>query len=160
MRILIVSDSHGKHNYLDKVMEKVTNLDLVIHLGDFEGGEEYIKSIAPCRVEMVSGNNDYFTSVERDRTINIMNYKILLTHGHRYNVNMGTDRIKSIGIEQKVDIVMFGHTHKPLIDINNDITLINPGSITQPRQEGRTPSFILMEIDDKGCTHFTINYIK
>ena len=54
---------------------------------------------------------------------------------------------------------MCGHTHKPVIDREADLTLINPGSISFPRQENRKPSYILMEIDAKGAAHYTLTYI-
>lgn len=159
MKILIVSDSHGRTNYLDKAIEKVGAIDLMIHLGDFESSEDYIEAVAPCRLEMVSGNNDYFTSIPREKIIQIGKYKALLTHGHRYHVNFELDTIKEYGRQEGVDMVIFGHTHIPVIDRSGAITVINPGSITQPRQEGRVPTFILMEIDDYGEAHYTINYM-
>ena len=58
------------------------------------------------------------------------------------------------------DIVMFGHTHRPLIDIHEDITLINPGSISYPRQEGKKPTYITMEIDENGEALFTLHTIE
>ena len=83
----------------------------------------------------------------------------MLTHGHRYGVNYGVEQIKETAFLEGADIVMFGHTHQPLIDLSDEkIYAINPGSITQPRQLGRKPSFILMEIDRFGEAHFTLNY--
>ena len=159
MKILIVSDSHGKNYNLEKVIEKVRPIDLMIHLGDFENNEEYVKSIAQCRVEMVSGNNDYFTGIDKDKIITIGNYTLLLTHGHRYGVNFGTERIKEAAMQYGASIVLFGHTHRPLIDLTSNVWAINPGSITLPRQEGRIPTFIIMDIDSKGEAHFSLNYI-
>ena len=57
-----------------------------------------------------------------------------------------------------VDIVMFGHTHRPYLE-QGKVTVLNPGSLSYPRQEGRRPSYILMELDAKGQTHYHINYI-
>ena len=54
---------------------------------------------------------------------------------------------------------MFGHTHRPLLEIGRDVTLLNPGSLSYPRQEGRRPSFIIMELDSQGEAHYTINYL-
>ncbi len=159
MKILIASDSHGRNHYLEQVIEKVQPIDLLIHLGDFENSEEYIKSIAPCKVEMVSGNNDYFTGFEKEKTITIGNYTIFLTHGHRYGVNYGTERIKEVAGQYGASIVMFGHTHRPLIDLTDSVWAINPGSISQPRQEGGIPTFIIMDIDSRGEAHFTLNYV-
>lgn len=160
MKILIVSDSHGRTDNLEKVIDKTHPIDLLIHLGDIEGSEDYIEAIAGCDTIMVSGNNDYFTSLDREKIIEVNGYKIYMTHGHIYQVNFGTGMIKAKGRELGAQIVMFGHTHRPLIDTVGDITAINPGSISLPRQEGHLPTYIIMEIDRFGKAHFTLNYLK
>ena len=63
-------------------------------------------------------------------------------------------------MDKGVDIVMYGHSHKPVVDIDDGIIAINPGSLTYPRQDGRKPSFIIMELDKNGDAHFTINYLE
>ncbi|ABX40757.1 metallophosphoesterase family protein [Lachnoclostridium phytofermentans] len=161
MNILIVSDSHGRYTNLERAIKKVSPIDMLIHLGDYEGDASYIKEIADCPVEMVSGNNDYFTDIPREKFLEIGKYYVMLTHGHRYGVNYGTEQLKEAAVLNGADIVMFGHTHQPLIDLKDDsLAVINPGSITQPRQAGRIPTFILMEIDSKGEAHYTLNYIE
>ncbi len=160
MKILIVSDTHGKDKYLYNTLQRVGPIELLIHLGDSHGKEEYIKSISPCPVEMVSGNNDIFTGLPKDKNILIGKYKVMLTHGHRYNVYYGTEKIKEVAAARQVDIIMFGHTHVPLIDLTGKIWAINPGSLALPRQRGRIPTFIIMEIDSSGEAHFTLNYYK
>lgn len=160
MKILIVSDSHGKNTYMERVLEKVGPLDLMIHLGDLEGSENFLRQNANCPVEMVSGNNDYFSSIEREKEIYIGLYKVMLTHGHRYKVHYGTECIKDWARENQAAIVMFGHTHVPLIDRTSDVIAINPGSISQPRQDGHKPSYVIMEIDRIGEAHFTLNYLN
>lgn len=59
---------------------------------------------------------------------------------------MGNETIKK-AIDRGVDIVLYGHTHRPVIDIDDDIIAVNPGSLSYPRQEGRQPSYAIMEID-------------
>jgi hypothetical protein len=86
-------------------------------------------------------------------------YRVWLTHGHYYGIGMSSEMIKQEAREREVDIVMCGHTHKPVIEREHDLTLINPGSISYPRQENRRPSYILMEIDRNGEAHYTLNYI-
>ena len=54
MRVLLVSDSHGRNQNMEKVIRKVSPVDLLIHLGDLEGSEGYLEAIAPCPVEMVA----------------------------------------------------------------------------------------------------------
>lgn len=160
MKVLIISDTHGRNLEVLKVIEKVGPIDLMIHLGDFEGGEDYIMSMAECEVEMVSGNNDFFTRVPKEKIINIGKYTILLSHGHRYGVNFSTTDILEAASRRGADIVMFGHTHVPMIDLNGEVWAINPGSLALPRQHGRIPTYIIMEIDRIGEAHFSLNYLK
>ncbi|MBO5197424.1 MAG: metallophosphoesterase [Lachnospiraceae bacterium] len=158
MKIMIVSDTHGRCQYLERAVKQISPIDMLIHLGDLEGGEEQVRAIANCPVEMVSGNNDFFTPLEREKMITIGQYRIFLTHGHRYSVSYGTSMLKEAAYARGADIVMFGHTHRPLIDMSGDVWAINPGSISQPRQESHVPTYIVMDIDRKGEAHFTLNY--
>ena len=160
MKVLIVSDTHRRHGNLETVLENVGKMDLLIHLGDAEGEEDYIEAIAGCPVEIIAGNNDFFSNLDKEKVILLGKYKVLLTHGHYYNVTVGVERLKEEARERGIDIAMFGHTHRPYLEIGNELVILNPGSISFPRQEGRKPSYILMEIDDRGEAHFTINFLK
>ncbi|MCI6675494.1 MAG: metallophosphoesterase [Clostridiales bacterium] len=159
MRVLIVSDTHRQHESLKKVLKKEENIDMLIHLGDVEGYEEYIKELAGCPVEMVAGNNDFFSSLDKEKEIHIGRYKVLLTHGHYYYVSMETSVIKMEAYSRGCDIVMYGHTHKPVVEYDLGIIALNPGSLSYPRQKNRKPSYIIMEIDEKGNARFAIHYL-
>ena len=159
MKILIVSDTHRKHEYLEAVLEQEKPLDLLIHLGDAEGCEDYIEVMAECPMEVVAGNNDYFTNLPGEREMKIGKYKVLLTHGHYYYVNGGISHIKRAVEERELDIVMFGHTHRPFLEQYGNAVILNPGSIFFPRQEGRRPSYIIMDLDEEGEAHFSIEYL-
>lgn len=159
-KILIVSDTHRKNeNYLE-IIKKCGPFDKVIHCGDVEGSEFTICEAAGCPVEMVMGNNDFFSNLPREKEFSLGKYKVWLTHGHNYYVSMDNQTIKKEARARGMDIVMYGHSHRPIVDYDNEIIAINPGSLTYPRQEGRKPSFIIMEIDSEGEAHFTINYIE
>ena len=159
MKILIVSDTHRYINDFENVISKVAPIDLVVHCGDSEGSEETFERIAGCPVEIVAGNNDFFSDLEREKEFMIGRYKVWLVHGHRYYVTIEGKTLRSEARRRNADIVMFGHTHRPLVEINPDLMVINPGSLSYPRQEGRRRSFIIMDIDKNGDAHFTINYI-
>lgn len=159
MRILIVSDTHRKHANLELVLEKVKPLDLMIHLGDAEGAEDYIEAIADCPVEIIAGNNDFFSKLEKECELQIGKYRVFLTHGHYYYVSVGIERLCEEARARGADIVMFGHTHRPCIEYFDDLVVLNPGSLSYPRQEGRRPSYIIMETDKQGEAHYTINYL-
>lgn len=159
MKILIVSDTHRRNDNYIRALERVAPVDMVIHCGDIEGSEYVIAESAGCPVQMVVGNNDFFSDLPREKEFLIGRYKVWLTHGHTYYVSMGNETIKKEAKERGVDIVMFGHTHRPIVDIESDLTAVNPGSLTYPRQEGKRPSYIVMDLDKAGNAHFTIQYI-
>ena len=159
MKILIVSDTHRRDENLEVVLEQEKPIDLLIHLGDAEGSEDYIELLAECPVEIVAGNNDFFTELLGEKVIQIGKYKVLLTHGHYYYVNTGIVRLKEEALDRGVDIVMYGHTHRPLLIEEDDLVILNPGSLSYPRQEGRCPSYIIMDIDENEEAHFSIEYL-
>lgn len=158
MKVLIVSDTHGYNDNYFKVVE-MHNPDMVVHLGDVEGAEYSIVRKTPCPVHIVAGNNDIFSDLPREEEFTIGKYKCLATHGHYYYVSMGPETIMEVARNRQIDVVMYGHTHKPEVRRENGVIAVNPGSLSYPRQEGRRPSYIIMEIDRFDEVHFTIAYL-
>lgn len=157
MKVLIVSDTHRKNENYFKVL-KIHNPDMVIHCGDAEGSEYVLSEAAGCPVQIVLGNNDFFSYLPRELDLKIGPFKVWVTHGHNYYVSMGNEVIKREAVARGVDIVMYGHTHKPVVDRKGKVIAVNPGSLSYPRQEGRRPSYIIMEVGEKDAD-FTIEYL-
>ena len=63
MKVLIVSDTHRKDDNLERIIEEEAPFDMLIHLGDAEGSEYLIEDWVDkdCQLEMVKGNNDFFS---------------------------------------------------------------------------------------------------
>ena len=160
MKVLIVSDTHGNDRNFERVLLNTYPVDAIFHLGDLEGSESYIEDICPCPVYMVSGNNDFFSSAPLEQVVELDGYRIFMTHGHRYGVANGLERLREAAEARKCDMAFFGHTHRPIIDDANGPILVNPGSLTWPRQENRVPSYAILEIGVDGDLNFLINYLK
>lgn len=160
MKILIVSDTHGRHGNLEWVIEKEAPFDMFLHLGDVEEDEYYINAALQCRTHLVAGNNDFYSDLPREKEIMIGKYRVYMTHGHMQYVSMNTRRLKDEGRRRLAHIVMYGHTHKPDIDLSEDVIAINPGSLSYPRQSGRVPSYVVMEIDGNGEANFVLKYVQ
>lgn len=163
MKVLIVSDTHRRDENLRYVIEKTAPFDMLIHLGDTEGSECFFKDWIKndnCVIHAVQGNNDFFSVMEKEKEISIGKYRTLLTHGHLYGVSLGTEGLRDEAKSRNLNIVMYGHTHKPYLERWNDIVILNPGSLSYPRQDGRKPSYMIMEIDRNGEAHFTLNYVE
>lgn len=159
MKVLIVSDTHKKNDNYFKVIE-MHKPDMVIHCGDAEGCEYALENAADCPVHIVLGNNDFFSELPRELELEVAGRKVWVTHGHNYYVSVGNERIKQEAVARGMDIVMYGHTHRPVVDIDNDVIALNPGSLSYPRQEGHEPTYIIMEEDRFGKLHFTVAHVK
>ena len=161
MKILIVSDNHGQSKELYAVLKKTRPFDYLIHLGDTEGTDRMIRREAKTPVTIVRGNNDFFSDAENEAVLTFGNCRIFAVHGHTYGVSMGTGRLMEEAKKRGCNVAMFGHTHRPCLDQSDpEITLINPGSLSYPRQEGRRPSYVVMSIDRYGEAHYTLNYLE
>ena len=146
MKVVIVSDTHGSHRNLEKVLKEEKPMDMLIHLGDVEGGEDYIAALADCPTHIVRGNNDFFSDLPGEEEFMMGGYHMFISHGHYYYVSMGEERLKEEARARGADIVMYGHT-------------LNPGSIAYPRQEGRRPSYMVMEIGGGDRIEFSLRYL-
>lgn len=160
MKILIVSDTHGNNTNLRKAIANMgKSLDLMVHLGDFMCHPDVIRELVECPVEMVRGNCDSLLSEKASRFIDIAGHKAFITHGHTYGGNWGIDTMKGIARENGAGIVMFGHTHEPLLDKTPGMTVINPGSLSRPRQEGGRPTYMVMTVNENGNIDYSVVYM-
>lgn len=159
MKVLVISDTHGRHENLKGVVKREKPFDLAIHLGDAEGYEADIAKEVACPLEIVAGNCDFFSSLSQEKEIAVGKYKIFLSHGHYYNVNAEIQDIQREAMGRGCDIVMFGHTHRPLLSKKKGIITVNPGSLSFPRQDGRCPSYAVMELDALGEARIEIRYL-
>ncbi len=158
MKVLVVSDTHKKNDAYFEVL-RLEQPDMVIHCGDAEGSEYALTEAADCPVHIVLGNNDFFSRLPRELELEIGPYKVWVTHGHNYFVYMDNEYLKREARERGMDVVLYGHTHRPLIDKKGGVTAVNPGSLSYPRQANHRPSYALMELDDRGGLSFRIVYL-
>jgi hypothetical protein len=159
-KALVVSDTHGNNENLHRVLKLHPDAEFVIHCGDVEDGEDDIRVSVRKPLYMVAGNNDYFNALPRELEENVFGHHILITHGHNYRVSVSPEMLRQEAVARDCDIAFYGHTHRPEVSYGNGCICVNPGSLSYPRQEGRKPSYIIWEVDDKGQEHFTIAYLN
>lgn len=156
-KILVFSDSHGKPGAMrDVISMHRGDIDYIFFLGDgnyeFDGIRAENMGDAVCA--SVRGNCDIgISGLPIELFFDIDGFKFMLTHGDRYDVKYGMDRLIYRCRETDTDVALFGHTHVkqdiylPPDDIyKKPLRLFNPGSISRPR-DGK-PSFGLIVISD------------
>lgn len=145
-RILVTSDTHGYYAPISDFILSRNDIDLIIHAGD--GVDDVISIGYETQVPyyVVRGNNDYYTNEAYDKIIEIDGVKIFLTHGHNYGVYGGSDQVLEKARDYNCQIAIHGHTHIYKNEEIEGITVLNPGSVSLPRDNN--PGFMLMDIED------------
>ena len=160
MKVLIVSDTHGQEQNLAEALEKTGPIDQLIHLGDVEGGAEHIRELAgDAPAAIIAGNNDFFCDLPNERIFTLGGHRIFMTHGHTYYVNYGYEDLRAEAKSRGCDYAFFGHIHRPVLDDTEEVTVVNPGSISFPRQDNRRPSYAILDVNRKGDFDIEIYYL-
>lgn len=164
LRILIMSDSHGRNENVElaiaQVREEIGGFQMLIHLGDVGDARE-LESLAGVPCYIVRGNTDYDAKLLNANVIEAGGHRIFATHGHLYQVDMRLDLLRFAALENDCDIAMYGHTHVPYLEEDpDDITILNPGSISKPRQADHRYTYMVMEIDDEDEVTYELRYVE
>lgn len=109
---------------------------------------------------VVRGNCDWSGDYPQERIVEFGGERIFLTHGHRYNVRAGVTELASAAAKAGAGIAVFGHTHIPLAEERYGVILLNPGSITEPRQEVRKPTYLVLEKEPGGKLQWEFKYTE
>lgn len=159
MKILVISDTHRSCANLNQVLEKEEGIDAMIHAGDIEGKENQMFYAIHGPVYMVAGNNDFFSSLPEEVEGEIAGHRFFLTHGHRYYVSVGEERIEREGRKRGAELVIYGHTHRISVDKRDGIWILNPGSLSYPRQANRKPSYIILWLEQGEEPRIEMKYL-
>ena len=149
-KVLVVSDTHGRTKYLERVLEKEKPIDQLLHLGDVGNDVDYIEVIAECACCFVPGNNDFYSRLPGERLIRLEGIPIFMTHGHYHYVNARKDMLRAAAVQRGARIALFGHTHVPFCEEMDGVLVANPGSISLPRQADHFPTYLLLYLSEDG----------
>lgn len=147
MKILVVSDSHGDVENMRQAVELVRPR-MLLHLGDgWRDAEAIAQRYPDLLIEKVPGNCDLRGREPAERIVLIGGKLVLLCHGHTLGVKTDLGPLLRTAIGRKADAVLFGHTHRPFVDIRNGIVMLNPGSIGHHRR----PTYGTLDFEDGKC---------
>ena len=129
MDILVLSDSHGAVAPMVRAVELAIP-DLILHLGDrWRDGERLRDRFPDIPLEQVPGNCDFLSDAPTEQLLVLGGKRILMCHGHTYRVKTSLLLAGFAAEEQQLDLFLFGHTHRPLVDRRGRTLFLNPGSI-------------------------------
>lgn len=143
MKILLISDTHGELNKVYRILKKVKDIDLILHCGDYEKDAHTLEDTQSIPVISVKGNCDHCTAPDR-KIIDTPCGKILITHGHTEGVDFDLTRLFYLAEENDCIAVCYGHTHVPAFEDFGGLSMINPGSLSRPRDGSKEGSYAIL----------------
>lgn len=139
-KVLIVSDIHGHRETLDEII-KLETPDLILSAGDNLLSPEYLMTLP---ILFVKGNNDWFGPEKLIITIN--DIRIGMIHGHKQFSMFHWDRKLANAFENEhVDLIIYGHSHKNTFNQLEKPWILNPGSISYPRNKEYAKTYAILE---------------
>ena len=129
MKVLVLSDSHGRADTLRRAIE-AEKPHAMLYLGDGLSDAEKIREEYPLLpITTVPGNCDWGSLEETERLIELDGVRILMLHGHTRGVKYNGMNAYYAAKEMGTDVLLYGHTHCPLVDYDGTTYTMNPGSI-------------------------------
>ena len=153
MTFVVISDTHGRRDRVEKVLSMHQRRDGVLFLGDVQ------RDVLDVRDAIsVKGNCDglCFGDADNERMLCFDGVRILMMHGHTHGVKSGAERAIAYALSKGADVLLYGHTHTReeryypagseigSIVSEKPIYVFNPGSLGSPRDGA--PSFGLLQI--------------
>ena len=142
MFVGLISDTHSLIRV--EALAALHGVELILHAGDV-GTHSVLRelgTIAP--VHAVLGNMDSpELDLPRRVDLTLGGVKILMTHGHE----LGSPTPDGLVHKYEADVIVYGHTHKPLIETRGRTLIVNPGA-AGPRRFNLKPSVGLLTIED------------
>jgi putative phosphoesterase len=138
----IVSDTHGLLR--PEIFPALQGVELILHAGDVGGHNVLaeLRVIAPVRA--VYGNTDSpgEPGLEATLHLDVEGRSVHVSHGHELSGGPTTEKLMA---RYTADIIVFGHTHKPLVERAGTRLVVNPGA-AGPRRFKLRPSVARMTV--------------
>ena len=131
MRIAVLGDTHvNKIEYLSpKIIDALSTVDLIIHTGDFTD-VQLLNELKQFReVKAVHGNMDsreLKTALPAKEIVEMQNKRIGITHGSGGPWGI-EERVRKVFESDRIDIIVYGHSHRSQNKVINDILFFDPG---------------------------------
>ena len=147
MRILVISDTHGELDRFWKVFNKLNKempVQMIVHCGDYIADAKEIRMRSGIPVVAVKGNCDGEYSDDGYSILETEAGDFLVAHGHMHDVNFSLQKLYYTALDNNCIGALFGHTHRSVFVETGDLYMMNPGSLTKPR-DGSGGTFGILE---------------
>jgi hypothetical protein len=134
-KIIALSDTHmSTWNPPESLSDSIEKSDIVTHSGDFTSYKSYKDLSKICELKAVHGNSDddrIKRELPETDTFRVEKLNFGIVHQGNYLTRF--DDLAYKALELDVDVLIFGHIHRFVVEKIGKVVLICPGSPTKPR---------------------------
>ena len=127
--LTVFSDSHGQRRNVSRLVGDASVSDKIVFLGDGLGDLIELFEFED-KIVKVAGNCDFTLRGNKQAIFEVEGVRFLAVHGDLFGVKSSLDRLTAFAKKEGVQVVLFGHTHKPIVENREGITLVNPGTLS------------------------------
>jgi uncharacterized protein len=141
MRVGLIADTHGLLR--PDVFDVFGGVEMILHAGDVGGRDILTQLRAIAAVHAVYGNTDPpgEPGLAGSLDLSLEGVSIHVSHGHE----LGRPTPANLAGTYTADVIIYGHTHKALIERVHGALIVNPGA-AGPRRFDVKPSVALLTI--------------
>lgn len=151
MRILVLSDTHGDVRDALRAAEFLRPLDMMIHCGDAYRDGTLLAQRLDLPAVCVKGNTDGSYDEREYAIVPTECGDLLVTHGHMEHVDFSQQTLYYKALDLGCVAAIYGHTHRAVNTETGGVTLLNPGSLSRPR-DGSGGTFALLVTSPAGLS--------
>jgi putative phosphoesterase len=145
------------------IFDALAGVDAILHAGDLcvPAVLAALERVAP--VYAVAGNRDLFLRLPLERRLTFEGVRLALTHGHGGLLGYAREKLRyyTVGFYHSrflrqvrarfsdVDVIVFGHSHRPVNQVVDGVLLFNPGSLGPDYRARHGPAYGRLEIDGR-----------
>ncbi len=142
MLVGLISDTHGLIR--TEALAALAGVELILHAGDVGSFAvlRELQGLAPVHA-VVGNTDDPMLGLPPQVSLTLGGLSIYMSHGHE----TGSPTPDNLIRRYSADVIIYGHTHKPLIATRGKTLIVNPGA-AGARRFNLQPSVGLLRIDD------------
>lgn len=150
----VLSDTHLSHvddQFKSHTESAFSQCDTIVHAGDLTN-REILDVFSDKKLYAVHGNMCGFTTrtaLPESKTFTINGYKFGLYHGDGLGDDIESGLIARFS---DADCIIFGHTHRPLVQQFGPVLLVNPGSFRGTGRYGSSGTYAIITINENGLS--------
>ncbi len=146
------------------ILSILGNYDVEVIEGKIKDKGQKNRAFQFAKKELSKSSENYLNSLPRERRIEVVGKKLLITHGSPESIeehiycDTPAERLKALAETAKADVIILGHTHEQFWKQINGVSFVNPGSVGRPGDGNPQTAYAMLSFDPFKVELFRLDY--